>query len=91
MEHVGELLRRTAAGLPGGGLGPALAWSLAAGPELAARARFRSLRGGVLTLEAADAGARLQIESVSQELRRALNRMLGSGAVQGLAFEAAPR
>lgn len=58
------------------GLAAALAWKLAAGPELASRAEVRECRAGVLLLHAADAAARAQIEAVTPELVRALKRML---------------
>ena len=67
-------------------LGPALAWTLAAGPALAGRAACRGLRGGVMRVEAGDETVQRQIESVAPELRRALNRMLGEGRVERLQF-----
>ncbi|MGH9413328.1 MAG: DciA family protein [Terriglobales bacterium] len=67
----GEALPAAAAG--------ALAWKLAAGEELASRARFADWRAGVLLLQEADAATRAQIESVAPELLRALNRMLPGG------------
>lgn len=69
------------------GLAPALAWTLAAGPALAPRARCLGLRDGVLRLETGgDDGLRRQIESVAPELLRALNAMLGPGQVQRIAI-----
>lgn len=60
-------------------LAAALAWKLAAGPDLAARAEVRECREGVLRLHAADAATRAQIEAVLPELLRALNRILPAG------------
>lgn len=67
----------------------ALAWTLAAGPTLARRARCLGLHQGTLrlALEGPDtAETRRQLESVAPELRQALNRILGAGRVQRLAF-----
>jgi hypothetical protein len=60
----------------------ALAWTLAAGPELAARASGVTLQGGVLHVRARDAAARRQIASVAAEVRSGMNRMLGGERVQ---------
>ncbi len=60
----------------------ALAWTLAAGPDLAARARCLGVQHGVLQLQAADAVAARQIASVAAELGRAMNRMLGGERVR---------
>jgi Dna[CI] antecedent, DciA len=60
----------------------ALAWTLAAGPDLAARARCLGLERGVLRLQARDASARRQIASVAEEVRNGMNRMLGNERVR---------
>ncbi|HXR96427.1 MAG TPA: DciA family protein [Terriglobales bacterium] len=56
----------------------ALAWTLAAGPSLSARAECLEVRDGVLWLRAADAQAQAAINSISGDLCRALNRTLPS-------------
>lgn len=63
-------------------LATALAWKLAAGPELADRAEVRACRAGVLLLHAADTATRAQIEAVTPELLRALNRILPCRQIQ---------
>ncbi|MGH9481374.1 MAG: DciA family protein [Terriglobales bacterium] len=65
-------------------LPPALAWQLAAGPELGGRSRCLGLSGGRLRVQADDAATASQARSVEPELRRELNRMLGAGAVASL-------
>lgn len=92
VERLRSLLERipaaSAAGEAGGtpALAPALAWTLAAGPLLAAEAQCLGLHRGVLTLAVADASSQARIEGVLVELRRALEQMLGSGQVQKLHF-----
>ncbi len=60
----------------------ALAWSLAAGPELAGRARCLGVQHGVLHLQAEDAATARQIASVGAEVGKAMNRMLGAERVR---------
>lgn len=89
-----EALRNILAALPrqaeaevGGDAALTLAWTLAAGPRLAARARCLELKAGVLHLELAtssDASARSQIESVRTELLEALRRSLGTNRIHKL-------
>ena len=77
MQAMRDILARTAAGCGDPALAAPLAWTLAAGPELAPRARCVGLAGGALRLAPVDAAARAQIASVEKELLTVLRRMLG--------------
>lgn len=64
-----------------------LAWPLAAGPTLAARARARGLRAGVLTLSVTDAAWSDSIAAMRAELLAALALWLGPGVVSDITLE----
>lgn len=89
MQPMSELL----SGVPGAtrragsaNLGPALAWTLAAGKDLAAQSRCLGLRDGILRIELATPGPRRQLESIASELCVRLNAILGPGQVRRLEF-----
>ncbi|HUX66829.1 MAG TPA: DciA family protein [Terriglobales bacterium] len=89
MERLRDILAQTpqpGAELPAE-LGPALAWTLAAGPHWAARAGFVGLREGTLAVRAQDEATRRQLASIAPELCRSLDQMLGGGRVRRLEIE----
>ncbi len=55
---------------------PALAWSVVAGSLVAGRTRVRACEGGVLRVEADDAGWRAELTALEPQYRSAMNRLL---------------
>ena len=82
MRAMRDILAETAARTGNPALAAPLAWMLAAGPELAQRARCQGLVAGALRLAPVDGAARAQIASVEKELVAALRRTLGPECVR---------
>ncbi len=55
---------------------PALAWSVVAGTVVAGRTRVLAREGGVLRIEARDAGWRVELAGLERQYRAAMNHLL---------------
>ncbi|MGH9649045.1 MAG: DciA family protein [Terriglobales bacterium] len=55
---------------------PALAWSVVAGSVVAGRTRVLARDGGVLRIEARDAGWRAELKGLEPQYRSAMNHLL---------------
>jgi hypothetical protein len=55
---------------------PALAWSVVAGALVAGRTRVLERKGGVLRIEAREAGWRAELAGLEPQYRAAINRLL---------------
>jgi hypothetical protein len=55
---------------------PALAWSVVAGSLVAGRTRVLERKGGVLRIEAREAGWRAELAGLEPQYRSAINRLL---------------
>ncbi|MGH9603955.1 MAG: DciA family protein [Terriglobales bacterium] len=55
---------------------PALAWSVVAGSVVAGRTRVLAREGGVLRIEARDAGWRAELAGLERQYRSAMNHLL---------------
>ncbi|MGH9556207.1 MAG: DciA family protein [Terriglobales bacterium] len=66
---------------------PALAWSVVAGTVVAGRTRVLAREGGVLRIEARDAGWRAELKGLEPQYRSAMNHLLKQ-PVERIAFVA---
>lgn len=67
---------------------PALAWSVVAGSVVAGRTRVLLREGGVLRIEARDAGWRAELAGLERQYRSAMNHLLKQ-PVERIVFVAA--
>src|ERR1041385_7222885 len=88
MIDVSRLLPRMVRANPE--LAAKLALAQAAGAGLRRHAVGVRLQGNILTVSVADALWQKQLESMAGELLFRINRLLGDGAVQGIAFRIMP-
>jgi predicted nucleic acid-binding Zn ribbon protein len=87
MDTVREALAEAVRSLPEGSLESAcLAWTLVAGPVIAARTRAEEVQGKTLFVRVCDTEWLRQLEAMKPDLTRALDRVLGHGRIDNLSF-----